>query len=80
LYRLGGDMVVRLPLVQGGANDVLMERTWLPRLAPHLPTTVPEALGDGEPAEGHPWPWSVYRWLAGGESRGWSPERAGAAG
>ncbi|MFF4652189.1 aminoglycoside phosphotransferase family protein [Streptomyces sp. NPDC001380] len=66
LYRLGDDMVVRLPLVQGGANDVSVERTWLPRLAPHLPTAIPEALGEGEPAEGYPWPWSVYRWLPGG--------------
>ncbi len=65
MYRLGDDMVVRLPLVQGGANDVPVERTWLPRLAPHLPTTIPEVLGEGEPAEGYPWPWSVYRWLAG---------------
>ncbi|MGW7292739.1 aminoglycoside phosphotransferase family protein [Streptomyces xiamenensis] len=65
MYRLGEDMVVRLPLVQGGANDVLVERTWLPRLSPHLPTAVPEPLGDGVPAEGYPWPWSVYRWLAG---------------
>lgn len=30
-----------------------------------LPTPVPEVLGAGEPAEGYPWPWSVYRWLAG---------------
>ena len=65
MYRLGDDMVVRLPLVQGGANDVSMERTWLPLLAPHLPTTVPEVLGEGQPAQGYPWPWSVYRWLAG---------------
>jgi aminoglycoside phosphotransferase (APT) family kinase protein len=65
MYRLGDDMVVRLPLVQGGADDVLLERTWLPRLALQLPTPVPEVLGDGEPAEGYPWPWSVCRWLAG---------------
>jgi aminoglycoside phosphotransferase (APT) family kinase protein len=65
MYRLGDDMVVRLPLVQDWADDVLLEREWLPRLAPHLPTPVPEVLGGGEPAEGYPWPWSVYRWLAG---------------
>jgi aminoglycoside phosphotransferase (APT) family kinase protein len=65
MYRLGNDMVVRLPLVRGGADDVSLEREWLPRLAPHLPTRVPEVLGQGEPAEGYPWPWSVYRWLAG---------------
>lgn len=65
MYRLGDDMVVRLPLTRGGAGDVLLERAWLPRLAPQLPWPVPEALGDGVPAEGFPWPWSVYRWLAG---------------
>ena len=65
MYRLGGDMAVRLPLVQGGAKDVLMEQEWLPRLAPHLPARIPEVLGAGEPAQGYPWPWSVYRWLAG---------------
>ncbi len=65
MFRLGDDMVVRLPLRKSGADDVLLEHEWLPRLAPHLPTPVPEVLGDGEPAEGYPWPWSVYRWLPG---------------
>jgi aminoglycoside phosphotransferase (APT) family kinase protein len=65
MYRLGEDMAVRLPPVQGGAGDVLLEREWLPRLAPHLPVCIPEVLGAGEPAQGYPWPWSVYRWLAG---------------
>nr|WP_274564871.1 aminoglycoside phosphotransferase family protein [Streptomyces spiramyceticus] len=65
MYRLGAGMVVRLPLVKGGAKDVLMERDWLPRLASRLPTAIPEVLGAGEPAEGYPWPWSVYRWLPG---------------
>ncbi|MFG2146219.1 aminoglycoside phosphotransferase family protein [Streptomyces sp. NPDC048696] len=65
MFRLGDDMVVRLPLGESGAGDVTMEREWLPRLAPLLPTPVPEVLGAGEPAEGYPWPWSVYRWLAG---------------
>lgn len=65
MYRLGDDMVARLPLVRSGAEDVSMEEKWLPRLAPHLPTRIPEVLGAGEPAQGYPWPWSVYRWLAG---------------
>ncbi|MFD4870714.1 aminoglycoside phosphotransferase family protein [Streptomyces sp. NPDC058412] len=65
VYRLGEDMVVRLPLAEGGAEDVSTEREWLPRLAPRLPTAVPEVLGAGEPAEGYPWRWSVCRWLTG---------------
>ncbi|MFD8979334.1 aminoglycoside phosphotransferase family protein [Streptomyces sp. NPDC059564] len=65
VYRLGGDMAVRLPRGRGGAEDVPRERDWLPRLAPRLPAAVPEVLGAGEPAEGYPWPWSVYRWMPG---------------
>ncbi|MGW0997727.1 aminoglycoside phosphotransferase family protein [Streptomyces sp. NPDC002523] len=65
MYRLGDDMVVRLPLVRGGAEDVSMEQEWLPRLAPHLPTRIPEVLGAGKPDQAYPWPWSVYRWLPG---------------
>jgi aminoglycoside phosphotransferase (APT) family kinase protein len=65
MYRLGDAMVVRLPLVQGGAGDVSLEQEWLPRLAPCLPTPVPEVLGHGKPADWYPWPWSVCRWLPG---------------
>ncbi|MGW0366811.1 aminoglycoside phosphotransferase family protein [Streptomyces sp. NPDC002990] len=65
MYRLGEGMVVRLPLGNGGAQDVTMEREWLPRLASRLPTAVPEVLAAGEPAEGYPWAWSVYRWRSG---------------
>ncbi|WP_344357873.1 aminoglycoside phosphotransferase family protein [Streptomyces gobitricini] len=65
VYRLGDDMLVRLPLTEDGAADVVMERTWLPRLARQVPVAIPEVLGAGEPGEGYPWPWSVYRWLEG---------------
>ncbi|MFI9206003.1 aminoglycoside phosphotransferase family protein [Streptomyces sp. NPDC053048] len=65
MYRLGEDMVVRLPRVAGAADDVSKEHQWLPRLAPALPVAVPVPLGSGTPAEGYPWPWSVYRWLDG---------------
>ncbi|WP_405435360.1 aminoglycoside phosphotransferase family protein [Streptomyces avidinii] len=69
MYRLGDAMVVRLPMLAGGAEDVSMEQEWLPRLAPRLPTAVPEVLGAGEPAHGYPWAWSVYRWLPGENPR-----------
>ena len=65
MFRLGDDMVVRLPLVRSGAPDVSREQEWLPRLAPRLPVRIPEVLGAGKPGEGYPWPWSVYRWLPG---------------
>jgi aminoglycoside phosphotransferase (APT) family kinase protein len=65
LYRLGDDMLVRLPLRRGGSGGVEHEHVWLPRLAPLLPVATPVLLGKGTPAEGYPWPWSVYRWLEG---------------
>ncbi|QES47629.1 phosphotransferase [Streptomyces venezuelae] len=65
MYRLGTDMVVRLPRTASAAADVDTEHHWLPRLAPQLPAAVPVPLGRGGPAEGYPWPWSVYRWLDG---------------
>lgn len=65
MYRLGEDMVVRLPRLEGAADDVAKEHRWLPRLAPPLPIAIPVPLGQGTPAEGYPWPWSVYRWLDG---------------
>jgi aminoglycoside phosphotransferase (APT) family kinase protein len=65
LYRLGADLAVRLPRIGWAVDDVEKEQRWLPRLAPHLPLAVPVPVGSGRPAEGYPWPWSVYRWLPG---------------
>ncbi|MFC8131134.1 aminoglycoside phosphotransferase family protein [Streptomyces sp. NPDC057302] len=65
IYRLGDDMAVRLPRIEGGVEDVRREMLLLPRLAPSLPLAVPAPLGEGEPGEGFPWPWYVYRWLEG---------------
>ena len=65
IYRLGDDLVVRLPRVGRTVATLEKERAWLPRLAPHLPLAVPMPLAEGTPAEGYPWIWSVYRWLEG---------------
>jgi aminoglycoside phosphotransferase (APT) family kinase protein len=65
LYRLGSDMVVRLPRISGGTGGIDKDFEWLPRLAPLLPVRVPVPLAKGEPAEGYPWRWGVYRWLDG---------------
>lgn len=74
MYRLGDAMVVRLPLGKYGAGDVVLEREWLPRLAPYLPVRIPQPLGAGGPGEGYPWPWSVGRWLPGGHPRAGAPD------
>ena len=65
LFRLGGDMAVRLPLRRGSAGGVEHEHEWLPRLAPLLPVPIPVLLGKGTPTEEYPWPWSILGWLEG---------------
>ncbi|MFI2370812.1 aminoglycoside phosphotransferase family protein [Streptomyces sp. NPDC018833] len=65
MYRLGSDLVVRLPRIPDAARQVDKEQRWLPFLAPHLPLAVPVPLGKGVPGEGYELPWSVYRWLDG---------------
>ncbi|MEQ4301690.1 aminoglycoside phosphotransferase family protein [Plantactinospora sp. B6F1] len=74
MYRLGDDKVVRLPRFARWAPQVDREQRWLPRLAPHLPLTVPVPLALGQPAEGYPFRWSVYPWLDGE-----NPPRGGGA-
>ena len=65
LYRLGEDMVVRLPRTERASATLQKERRWLPSLAPLLPLAVPVPLAEGIPAEGYRLEWSVYRWLKG---------------
>lgn len=65
LYRLGEEMVVRMPRIHWAVGQVEMEHRWLPRLAPHLPLAVPVPLALGKPADGYPWQWSVCPWLEG---------------
>jgi aminoglycoside phosphotransferase (APT) family kinase protein len=65
LYRLGDDMVVRLPRIGWAAKDVETDARWLPVLAPLLPVELPELLAHGKPTESYPWDWGVYKWLEG---------------
>jgi aminoglycoside phosphotransferase (APT) family kinase protein len=64
MFRLGGDLVVRLPR-RPGSTDVELEQRWLPVLAPRLPLPVPVPAGFGEPTSYYPAKWSVQHWLDG---------------
>jgi len=64
-FRLGAQLGVRLPSAPGYVAQVAKEHRVLPLLAPHLPLPIPVPVARGEPAEGYPFPWSVYRWLDG---------------
>lgn len=65
LYRIGDDMVVRMPRIERAVGALQKEQEWLPRLAPFLPLAVPEPLARGMPGDGYPWEWWVCSWLDG---------------
>src|SRR5262245_7474288 len=65
IYRVGDDLVARLPRIHWAIEQAEKERVWLPRLAPHLPLAIPEPVGWGEPGAGYPYNWSVCTWLHG---------------
>lgn len=65
IWRLGDDLVVRLPRIGWAAGQIDREVTWLPRLAPVLPVAVPEPVAVGAPGCGYPFPWAVHRWIPG---------------
>ena len=47
MYRLGGDMAVRLPMIPR-EHSLDKELRWLPWLAPRLPLAIPEPLAEGQ--------------------------------
>jgi aminoglycoside phosphotransferase (APT) family kinase protein len=65
LYRLGEDLVVRMPRIHWAVGGVEKDTRWLPLLAPLLPVEIAVPLAKGAPAEGYPWEWGVYPWLEG---------------
>ncbi|WP_405137632.1 aminoglycoside phosphotransferase family protein [Nocardia sp. NBC_01388] len=66
LWRLGDDLVVRLPWATASADALLYkEYTWVPILAPRLPLPIPVPQRFGEPSERFPHPWIVTTWVPG---------------
>jgi aminoglycoside phosphotransferase (APT) family kinase protein len=65
LYRIGNDLVARLPRIAGATGQIDKEMQWLPKLAPHLPLAISLPLAKGEPGEGYSFPWAVCQWLPG---------------
>jgi aminoglycoside phosphotransferase (APT) family kinase protein len=65
LFRVGPELVARLPRRERTVETLEKERTWLPRIAPFLPLAAPAPLAEGRPSDEYPWTWSVYSWLEG---------------
>lgn len=71
IFRLGEDLVVRLPRREVAAELIDNEQRCLAILAPRLPLPVPVPIHAGRPTAAYPWPWNVCAWFDG--------ERASAA-
>ncbi|WP_316520571.1 aminoglycoside phosphotransferase family protein [Kitasatospora brasiliensis] len=65
MYRLGAELVVRIPRTPRMVEEIGREARWLPRLAPHLPAPIPAPVAVGGPVDDCPWSWAVLRWLHG---------------
>ena len=65
LYRLGDDLLVRLPRQPGGSVAIEKEARWLPVLSSVLPVRVPDVVLVGAPGFGYPERWSIVGWIDG---------------
>lgn len=65
VFRLGEELVARMPRREAAARILRHEQRWLPALAPRLPLPVPAPVRIGEPGPDYPWPWSIVPFLPG---------------
>ncbi|NGN65003.1 aminoglycoside phosphotransferase family protein [Streptomyces sp. A7024] len=65
MWRLGDDLVVRVPRTADAPELLRKEQRWLPVLAPRLPLPVPRPVRIGEPSARFPKPWTVMTWVSG---------------
>ena len=65
LFRLGDELLVRLPRQPGGSATISKEAAWLPVIGPLLPVSVPEVVAVFEPDLDYPEHWSVVSWIEG---------------
>jgi len=65
LFRVGDDLVARMPKVAYAVEQAESDAKWLPLLGPFLPVKVPAPLYLGKPGSGFPWWWTVVPWMSG---------------
>lgn len=69
-WRLGDDLIVRVPHRTVAAPLISHEQQWLPLLAPRLDVAIPAPIIAGRPSTSaaFPWPWSIVPWIEGREA------------
>jgi aminoglycoside phosphotransferase (APT) family kinase protein len=74
LFRLGDNLLIRLPRQPEGSTTIMKEATWLPVLRPLLPVQIPDVVAVFEPDCGYQERWSVVRWIDGEHPEVVTPE------
>jgi aminoglycoside phosphotransferase (APT) family kinase protein len=64
-YRLGSNMLIRMPTAADYALKVPKEQELLPQLAKRLSINIPAPIKMGNPSSDYPYPFSIYKWLPG---------------
>jgi aminoglycoside phosphotransferase (APT) family kinase protein len=77
LFRLGDDLLVRLPRREAAAVLVENEAAWLAGLQPLVPVAIPVPIRTGTPSWRYPWSWTVSPWIEGRSTLGLSPAERG---
>lgn len=62
-YRLGNEMLIRMPTTEAYALKVPKEQELLPLIKPHVSIAIPEPIKMGRPSPDYPFPFSIYKWL-----------------
>lgn len=64
-YRLGNELLIRMPTNELYALKVALEQEILLKLTPHLTISIPKPIKQGSPSKKYPYPFSIYKWLNG---------------
>ena len=65
IYRLGEELLIRLPRTEEAALRMSKEHKWLPMIGDRLPLRIPVPLFMGKASGRFPAPWSVSPWFSG---------------
>jgi aminoglycoside phosphotransferase (APT) family kinase protein len=66
LFRIGDDLVARLPLRDDWEEGIDREWRWIPWLASRITSVrLPEPVFKGRANDAFPFTWSIYRWIEG---------------
>jgi aminoglycoside phosphotransferase (APT) family kinase protein len=71
-FRLGDELLVRLPASPAYAPQSVKEFEWLPKLGKYMTLPIPSVVAKGKPAFGYPFSWLVTRYIQGETA---TPER-----